>query len=204
MKRKKIAISQRRDREHSRRETRDGLDIRLGALIWELGFTPMPLSSEISNVKAYLEDLDPDGFILSGGNNIGAIPERDKLEKGILQYSHEHNLPLLGICRGMQMINNYQGGSSQAIDGHVGTMHVVKGSLIENTKWRVNSFHDFAVTLDTLGSDLEVLAICEDEVVEAIKHNTNRWLGIMWHPERYQEFVENDKQLILKHFVEDQ
>ena len=150
-------------------------------------------------MKSYLTELSPDGFVLSGGNDIGSIFERDNLEMAILEYSSEHQLPLLGICRGMQIINDFQGGSHKRIGGHVATKHHVKGKLTENQDRQVNSFHEYAITLSTLGSDLEVLAICTDGVVEAIGHQKKPWLGIMWHPERNEEFADQDRQLISNH-----
>jgi len=199
MRRAKIAISQRRDQIDGRNEARDALDIRIGELLWDLGFTPIPLASQISDMKSYLTELSPDGFVLSGGNDIGSIFERDNLEMAILEYSSEHQLPLLGICRGMQIINDFQGGSHKRIGGHVATKHHVKGKLTENQDRQVNSFHEYAITLSTLGSDLEVLAICTDGVVEAIGHQKKPWLGIMWHPERNEEFADQDRQLISNH-----
>ena len=146
-----------------------------------------------------MTELSPDGFVLSGGNDIGSTIERDNLELAILEYSSEHQLPLLGICRGMQIINDYQGGSYQCIEGHVATKHPVSGKLTENRERHVNSFHEFAITMTTLGSNLEVLAICSDGVVEAIAHQKKPWLGIMWHPERDAEFADQDRQLISNH-----
>ena len=101
MRRKKIAISQRRDQIDGRNEVRDALDIRVGQFLWDLGFNPIPLASQISDPKSYLTELSPDGFVLSGGNDIGSTIERDNLELAMLEYSSEHQLPLLGICRGM-------------------------------------------------------------------------------------------------------
>jgi gamma-glutamyl-gamma-aminobutyrate hydrolase PuuD len=199
MRRKKIAISQRRDQIDGRNEVRDALDIRVGQFLWDLGFNPIPLASQISDPKSYLTELSPDGFVLSGGNDIGSTIERDNLELAMLEYSSEHQLPLLGICRGMQIINDYQGGSYQCIEGHVATKHPVSGKLTENRERYVNSFHEFAITMTTLGSNLEVIAICSDGVVEAIAHQKNPWLGIMWHPERDAELADQDRQLISNH-----
>ena len=196
MRRTKIAISQRRDKIDGRDEVRDALDVRVGQFLWDLGFNPIPLASQISDAKSYLTELSPDGFVLSGGNDIGSTIERDNLELAMLEYSSDHQLPLLGICRGMQIINDYQGGSYQCIEGQVATQHPVSGKLTENRERHVNSFHEFAITMTTLGSNLEVLAICSDGVVEAISHQKNPWLGIMWHPEREIVFEPKIKKII--------
>ena len=61
MKRLKIAISQNVDQISSRAEMREGLDVRLSALMWDLGFNPLPLSSSINDKLGYLNELNPDG-----------------------------------------------------------------------------------------------------------------------------------------------
>ena len=53
MRRKKIAISQRRDQIDRRNEVRDALDVRVGQFLWDLGFNPIPLASQISDPKSY-------------------------------------------------------------------------------------------------------------------------------------------------------
>ena len=73
---KRIAISQRLDPVPGRDERREGLDIKLAELLWSLGFLPIPLTNGIDDPASYVDELRPDGVLLSGGNDIGGAPER--------------------------------------------------------------------------------------------------------------------------------
>lgn len=198
---KVIAISQRQDPIAGRDEVRDALDVKWASLLWDLGYLPVSLNSGIEAVEAYLAALQPDGFILSGGNDIGKAPERDRLEAAVLDYSVHQRLPVLGVCRGMQYINHYQGGSLKKLDGHVATRHPLQGSWSNDQSIdSVNSYHDLAVVAETLGGDLESLASTEDGAIEALRHIQHRWLGIMWHPEREHPISRQDIHLIKEIF----
>jgi len=198
---KRIGITQRRDTVPNRTEERDALDVSWASLLWSLDVVPVPLCSNIENVQDYLEVLNLDGYIISGGNDIGEKPNRDDLEQAILQHATSEYLPVLGVCRGMQFINHYQGGSLVKVAGHVATTHSVLMSrwAVAHNIQQVNSFHDFGIVKKTLGKDLMVLAETDDGVIEAIKHKTYPWLGIMWHPER-EPFAKYNKNLIKEHF----
>ena len=69
-----------------------------------------------------------DGIILSGGDNIGDDHERDNTEKEILNFVISNNIPTLGVCRGMQVINNFFKGDVIFNEGnqHVAAYHNVK------------------------------------------------------------------------------
>lgn len=198
---KVIAISQRLDPIAGRDEVRDALDVQWAPLLWDLGYLPVALNSGIEAVEEYLAALQADGFLLSGGNDIGKAPERDRLEAAVLDYSMHQLLPVLGVCRGMQFINHYQGGSLKKINGHVATRHSLQGGWSNQQAIEsVNSYHDWAIVSETLGRDLESLARTEDGSIEALRHKQHRWLGIMWHPEREQPFSKHDIHLIRKFF----
>lgn len=198
---KRIGITQRRDAVPNRTEVRDGLDVNWATLLWDLGILPIPLCSNIKNVQTYLKALNLDGFVLSGGNDIGDMIERDILEYAVLEYSKIHKQPVLGICRGMQLINHAQGGSLIKVQGHVATVHecLIGEWADELDIYQVNSFHNYAIIEETLGEALTPLAISEDGIIEAIKHNDYPWLGIMWHPEREPSISVNNS-LIKRHF----
>lgn len=200
MTRLRIAISQRRDDVPGRDETRDALDVRLCGLLWELGFLPLPLASCIVEPAVYLDELAPDGVVLSGGNDIGAAPARDALERAALEHAIERSLPVLGICRGMQVLNLFQGGTLRCVKGHTAVRHKITGELASTERRQVNSYHDLALQQDDLGAVLEAIAWSEDGVIEALRHTRLPWLGIMWHPERDTPTSTADRQLIKKHF----
>lgn len=196
---KRIGVSQRRDAIAGRDEVRDGLDVRLANLLWELGFLPVPLVSGVAEPAGYIAALGLDGFVLSGGNDLGQMPARDALEAAVLDHSISHCLPVFGICRGLQMMNYYLGGSLRKVTDHVAVRHRISGPLIGSSGREVNSYHNQGVLSSDLDEELEALAWSEDGVIEALRHRTRPWLGIMWHPERDERVSETDRFLIKKH-----
>jgi len=120
----------------------------------------------------------PDLIILSGGEDLGVNPRRDQFEKSLLIHALDKGIPLIGICRGLQLINVALGGSIRRIEGHLNANHNISGVI----NGLVNSCHNFG--LDSLGTNLEVLAISEDKQVECVKHTKSKLIGVMWHPER--------------------
>ena len=197
---KKIIISQRRDKIANRDEERDATDVRIGNLLFELGFLPIFLCSEITDLPKYISALEPDGILLGSGNDLDEYPRRDQLESYLLDYATEHKIPVLGICRGTQMLNHYLGGSLVTIAGHVATRQKLTGEWAKQHGYTdVNSYHNFAITPATLGKNLDILASTGDGVVKAIKHQSLPWLGIMWHPEREAKIPVADKTIISKH-----
>ena len=198
---KRIGISQRRDTVSNRTEERDALDVEWANVSWSAGIVPIPLCSNIEDHQVYLQALSLDGFILSGGNDIGEKPQRDSLEMSVLEYAKYHSLPVLGVCRGMQYINHFLGGSLVKVDGHVATIHsnLIGDWITELCIDELNSYHNYAVIMDTIGTDLEPLASSSDGVIEAFRHKVYPWLGIMWHPER-EPFNKANATIIQNHF----
>ena len=107
----------------------------------------------------------------------------------LMDYFLEAELPILGVCRGMQVIQERAGIRLEKIDGHVKTNH----TLFDETEgYTVNSFHNFGTKLSS--PELLVEARAEDGIVEAIRHIKLNMHGIMWHPERVTPFAERDIQ----------
>lgn len=198
---KKILISQRRDPVPGRDEERDGMDVRLAKIFFDLGYLPIPLCSELYEAENYIEAFQADAILINSGNDIGEYPQRDQLEVRLLDYAKTHSIPVFAICRGTQLINQYCGGSLVPVTGHVATRQTLQGEWAKQHGYTdVNSYHNFAITQETLGEGLEVLAYTQDGVVKAIKHKKFPWLGIMWHPEREANLPETDKKLLSELF----
>jgi putative glutamine amidotransferase len=153
-----------------------------------------------------------DGLILAGGSDIdpasygarphpetrGTRPERDRFEIALGTRALERDMPLLGICRGMEMINVMQGGTLNqhlpALELHrhtpgVFTDHRVAlepGSLVERVVGAehtgVKSAHHQGV--EELGEGVHATGHADDGVVEAIELPDKSFaVGVLWHPE---------------------
>ncbi|HRK37713.1 MAG TPA: gamma-glutamyl-gamma-aminobutyrate hydrolase family protein [Burkholderiaceae bacterium] len=198
---KVVAVSQRIDQFPERYETRDALDHRLISLLQTIGYLPVPVPNSLVKtipgggcdhqvLSAWVAAVKPKAFVLSGGNSIGQCLDRDLTEGYLLDYAELHRLPLLGICRGMQMIAHWAGAGLEPVQGHVRTQHELVGEITGGA----NSYHEFSLT-DCPGG-FKVLARSEDGEIEAIGHRSLPWEGWMWHPEREKILVARDVQRI--------
>lgn len=186
----RIAISQRVDFYPDRNERRDALDQAWGDTLeqWFGADTVMhAIANRPSSTKATLASLSPDLLILSGGNDIGQAPERDATEHALLEYATTAKVPVLGVCRGLQMLQHFLGGALTKVDGHVACAHMlhsVKVDAESPAELLVNSYHTSGIAADNLAARLQALYRHADGSIEAAQHTSLPWLGIMWHPER--------------------
>lgn len=186
----RVVISQRVDACPERGECRDALDQAwgesLGSMLRDsVSIYPMPNRS--GNVDEVVSGWSPSLIVLSGGNDIGDVPERDATEAALLSRAATDRIPVLAVCRGMQMVQHFLGGPLHRMAGHVATEHVVKAVSTNEcpAELLVNSFHAFGISKCALARDLEALYChADDSSVEAAQHVTFPWLCLMWHPER--------------------
>ncbi|HMS01020.1 MAG TPA: gamma-glutamyl-gamma-aminobutyrate hydrolase family protein [Anaerolineales bacterium] len=151
----------------------------------------IPIPNRLEDVPRFIRDFDLAGVILTGGNDLveygGQAPERDALENKILSHALENDFPVIGICRGLQVIHHHFGGRLEQLDGHAGTIHSLVG---ESRREKVNSYHNLGFR--QTHPELIVSASAPDGVIEAVKHARVPIYGLMWHPERNESFDPSD------------
>lgn len=201
-----VGITQRVEIVAAYNERRDCLDQRWPVLLSGLDLIGVPIANSLCEPAALINGLRLSGFILTGGNDLAVYAgaeqqakERDETERIILSYAQEHELPVLGVCRGMQVINHFFGGSMRKVKGHVNNRHFVKVTSedISFAEYnQVNSYHCWGIFSEGVGRELQVAVYADDGTVEAFYHQALPWIGIMWHPEREESFSRIDRALI--------
>ncbi len=194
-----VGISQRVDVLSDRGERRDCLDQRWCTLLDACGLQPLLLPNQTSTVARLLDAHQLAGIILTGGNDLvelgGDAPERDAVEYFLLERALATELPLLGVCRGMQLIQQRLGVPLIRVDSHVSPEQTI---AIDGQTRAVNSYHRWGAR-ETV-SDLEVWAEARDGVVKAVRHRHHPVAGVMWHPERMDPFADDDIALFQRLF----
>ncbi len=175
----------------------------------------LPMTEEISVIEAQAACID--ALVLSGGGDIdpllfGEEPRvglgevdtaRDRWELALCRQTMAEGKPILGICRGMQVMNTAAGGTlMQDIARHKAVrpvLHRQQGAFSEvchtvlcredsrlarlfGERFAVNSYHHQAVACAADG--FTITAAAADGIAEAIESRCGRWLGVQWHPER--------------------
>ncbi|MFD7666053.1 gamma-glutamyl-gamma-aminobutyrate hydrolase family protein [Streptomyces sp. NPDC059788] len=181
-----IGISQRSLPPNEFGERRYALDVRWFPLLHACGLTPVPLPNDPRLALHTARAAGLRGLLLTGGDDLaeygGPTPERDRTEQALLAWAVDRDLPVLGVCRGTQIILRSYGAELVPVDGHVATRHAIRteGGAIRT----VNSYHRMAAL--AAPPPLLATATC-DGTVEAVRHRHARVEGIMWHPEREAE-----------------
>lgn len=159
-----------------------------------------------------------DGILLSGGGGLlphiekmdvlpglrEQNPDRYDFETAIIKYALKTGIPLLGICRGYQMINEMQGGSLENLSGKAHLQEetgakpahkivvepdTILSQAVKSEEVEVNSFH--SQSIDQVGEGLKVSSYSDDQVIESIEGTDSQFiLGLQFHPEF---MVESEK-----------
>jgi len=172
----------------------------------------IPILNKTQAIDNLLKTLSMNCVIFANGNDIGAAPERDATEKLLFENCLEMQIPMFGVCRGLQMLNMLFGGGAAknlrdtSSESHINTKHTVK---ITDTKFaklagsqliNVNSYHSQGILLDDLAPPLQHFALT-DHLVEGLYHPTMPIIAVQWHPERNQS-LDNFTSSLLKSLIE--
>lgn len=215
---KRIFLTSRRDPVPSSGEVRDAVDEKLADFLAGLGLEVIILPNHPANFKRALASLKPDGIVLSGGNDVdpkryrskgparNVSRDRDAVELEAVRWCKARRLPLVGICRGLQLVNVAFGGTLSHDLGGKGPSHVAVSHDVRFTedfplpRWRgkrarVNSFHNHGVAPWDLARGLKAMALSPDGLIEALRHPTLPIFAVQWHPERKGSPTALDKAL---------
>ena len=176
----------------------------------------LPLEMNEEDADRIVEACD--GFLFTGGQDVGSCPERDSLETLLLSKALPSDKAILGICRGLQFINVFLGGTlwqdlpSQypseivhrqgkpyGVPTHTVMLNGDIGTLLGKGNIEVNTLHHQAAK--DLGNDLTAMAVAPDGIIEAFQMVGKRFVwAVQWHPE-YLFRTDPDSLAIFSYFV---
>jgi putative glutamine amidotransferase len=189
----------------------------------------MPVTDDVSVIDTYINMCG--GILIMGGVDVdprlygdvnrtynGRIsPQRDFVETYVIKKAAQSGMPLLGICRGIQILNTAMGGTLyQDIYAQKGTdmrhsqnapewydthsVTVAKDSWIYRAtgleQINVNSFHHQAVK--DIAPGFEAVCYADDGVIEAIESLDKKMLGVQWHPELMYEKAKEHEAIFIE------
>ena len=130
-------------------------------------------------------------LIIPGGNDVSnslnTSKIRNSIEINLIKICFKKKIPILGICRGAQLLNKSFGGKIKKVKKHMRTRHNISFINKENVKkelLNVNSFHNDGIKKNDLSKVFKMLASDKDENVEMFISKDKKIIGTMWHPER--------------------
>lgn len=191
----------------------------------------LPVHTSFAMIEEQIQMLD--GLILSGGHDIDPIfygeephhllqeifHDRDQFDLKLLEIAKKYHIPVLGICRGFQLINVFHQGTlyqdatlkegsyikhNQVSNPNqvIHTIDVEKGTQLHQIlgdRYRVNSFHHLVI--HHVGEGLQISARAKDGVVEGLESNDGNIIAVQFHPEMLAK-EDNRMQALFDHLIE--
>ena len=169
-----------------RNEVNDQIDHALIKWLIKNSYNPIIISNKtliLSKKKLYqfLNTLKIKGILLSGGN-YKKNSTRYQFQNFLLDYALNNNLPVLGICQGMQLIGVRFGSKLVKVQNHVRTTHKLINLSKQRFPKKCNSYHNYS--LKDCPKNFYITTKAPDGNIESIKHKNLTWESWMWHPER--------------------
>ena len=189
----------------------------MNIFIFDNGINPKNYFNALTNINSNItysnnvfDSLNCDALLLTGGGNIypkiyNSCPLKEKYEPQVdmqemflLHQFYTQNKVVVGICKGMQLINVYFGGTLQKTTKHQASFDIYHPIITyKNTflhtlfkeQLIVNSCHQEKI--DKLGKNLKISAVSPDGVIEAIQGENSKIFGVQFHPERMQKDFAN-------------
>lgn len=206
----KILVSMRTSVENSYKEERDAISYDWIEYFNKHKLLPILVPNGFQAIEQYFFDNDVAGVLLTGGGDIAGahsglkeLTKREQTENQLLKTAIGCRVPVLGVCRGLQLINKYFGGSLKTIEDqtHVSTHHdiILTQPFLgypKNTQIKVNSYHHYGLEAAGMGTDLIPFAKSVEGWVEGFKHKQHNVWAVQWHPERKGVSFEFDKKLL--------
>ena len=187
-------------------EVRECLDRRWASVFRAIGALPVPTLT-LAPVDSYFE-LPIAGVVVTGGNDLSDVSadplstDRDRFELALVAEARRRGVPVLGVCRGLQLLTSVAGYALMRVRGHVRTRHSLNVSKDSPRAAQiaacgeVNSYHGWAVPAVEVRHPWRAAAWCDDGTVEALEHVSEPILGLGWHPEREEPLREAELDLL--------
>jgi putative glutamine amidotransferase len=194
---RRIGITQRMIEVSPHGEFRDSLATDWYPFLRALDMPWITLPNDVGAALDSARHFDLGGLILSGGDDPGVFPRRDDTEFALLDWALGKNIPIVGICRGFQVLCRHMGGTLAPVDPsiHRRKRHIVL--FADGISREVNSYHNIAPS--ALPPGLTLLARCAIDGSPEAASGKNL-LGLLWHPEREAKPAPEDV-LFLKTFL---
>ena len=169
-----------------RNEVNDQIDHALIKWLIKNSYNPIVISNKTlmlskKKLNQFLNTLKIKGILLSGGN-YKKNSTRYQFQNFLLDYALKNDLPVLGICQGMQLIGVRFGSKLVKVQNHVRTTHKLINLSKQRFPKKCNSYHDYS--LKDCPKNFYITTKAPDGNIESIKHKNLTWEGWMWHPER--------------------